>query len=57
MNYLTFFMWKPDFFTFRILGFGLFACHKQRFPILSLEKLWMIPLPFGWHFCLVAPWL
>lgn len=57
MNWSTFFIWKPDIFTFRILGFGLFACNRFALPIIAKEKPWMIPISPSWHFCLVAPWL
>ena len=43
MNFETFFIWNPDVFTFRLLGFGLFACNKNALPLISREKPWMIP--------------
>lgn len=57
MNFGTFFIWKPDVLTFRLLGFGLFACNRHALPIISKETPWMIPISPSWHFCLVAPWL
>jgi len=57
MNWSTFFICKPELFTFRLLGFGLFACNRHALPIISKERPWMIPISPSWHFCLVAPWL
>ena len=38
VNFETFFIWNPDVFTFRLLGFGLFACNKNALPLISREK-------------------
>lgn len=59
MNFGTFFICKRGLFTFRVLGFGMFACNRHTFPMYDSQaaRLWLVPITPNWHFCFVAPWL
>jgi len=57
MNFRTFFICKGPIFTFRVLGFGVFACHVQMPLAKSVhDSMWLMPLTPNWCFAFVGPW-
>lgn len=58
MNFGTFITFKPDIFTFRVLGFGvlMYSTHSELAPLIE-PKVWAVPILPGVRFAFVAPWL
>lgn len=58
MNWSTFIIWKPDFFTFRVLGFGVFIyALDSDVACLASRALFTVPILPGVRFAFVAPWI
>lgn len=57
MNINTFFICKPSVFTFRVLGFGVFACRSD-FPLPRAVdgSLWLVQILPNWRMAFLWPW-
>lgn len=61
LNFQTFWIWRPDIFTFRLLGFGVVAYDWEALgPEMQARmerQAWFVPILPGWRFAYVAPWV
>lgn len=57
-NFSTYWLCHSGIFSFRLLGFGIFAHHMHFAPITksSDAALWWVPITPNWRFAFIGPW-